>query len=669
LRPARRALLVVAALTGLAALPNLAAAAPVPPTAEAAACPAYRFIAARGSGEPPGMGALLKHEYEGIRGTLGDRAGLVDKVAVDYPAQKLLRDYTVLGKTFHGLPDHQSYRYFNSMLKGRDRIVELAKKCSGSRIILAGFSQGAHAIMEALPRIARNKVLAVTLFGNPEFKASYGSQGDFDVGRTGIATTPRTSFPGDLKGRLYDYCHGRDPICQGFVQCRLLSTVCYPNFDFGRHNYDDSSEMWSAVANVARLIRDDQGSRGNPLPEPAPVAKGPVDVVFSIDTTGSMEPIISEVASNVQAMAGQLATASPDFRLALVTYRDGPPYCDDEYQAVTVQDFTTDTGTFNAAVDSLIADGGCDEDESVYTGAMQGLGLAWRPGATHVMIMAGDAPGHDPDPVTGFTAEDVIARANAIPAFVYGLDGGFADSFYALADGTGGQVYSVSDYGEVPVAIAQAIASQASAPTATITCVCGARRTATAAQEPGEYSGPVGAPIRLSAASSWSPLGRALAYGWDWDSDGTVDETTDAPIISHTWTAPFDGEVTLRVTDSAGRSAITRAHVVASGAPLAAPARPSRPKLRLRGRTARATWRAGTGGGPPAAWVVRSNRGAVIGYLNVRHGKQAFTVRRLPKKRAFRVTVSALNAAGDSRRSRPSKTVTPGVRKRGSRRR
>jgi hypothetical protein len=616
------------------------------------------------------MGALLQHEYEGLRGTLGDQAGLVDKVAVDYPAQGILRDYTVLGKTFHGLPDFESYRYFNSMLKGRDRIVELAKKCPGSKIILAGFSQGAHAIMEALPRIARSRVLAVTLFGNPEFKAAYGSRGDFDVGRTGIAATPRTSFPDNLKGRLYDYCHGRDPVCQGFVQCRLVSTVCYPNFDFGQHtNYDGSTEMWSAVATVARLIRDDQGSRGTPLPEPAPIAKGPVDVVFSIDTTGSMEPIISEVASNVQAMAGQLATASPDFRLALVTYRDGPPYCDDEYQAVTVQNFTTDTGAFNEAVDSLIAEGGCDTDESVYTGAMQGLGLAWRPDATHVMIMAGDAPGHDPDPVTGFTAADVIARANAIPAFIYGLDGDFASSFYPLADGTGGQVYSVSDYGEVPVAIGEAITSQASAPTATITCACGARHSASAAQEPAGYTGPVGAPIRLSAASSWSPLGRSLAYAWDWDSDGIVDEATDEPITAHTWTAPFDGEVTLRVTDSAGRSAITRAHVVASGAPLATPARPSRPKLRLRGRTVRATWRAGTGGGPASAWVARSSKGAVIGYLRVRRGKQALTLRRLAKKRPFSMTVSALNAAGESRRSRSSKAVTPGARRRGSPRR
>lgn len=65
-------------------------------------------------------------------------------------------------------------------------------------------------------------------------------------------------------------------------------------------------------------------------------------------------------------------------------------------------------------------DGG-DTPESMYSGAMTALNLPWRPGVRKVIII-GDAPGKDPEPVTGFTLAAVQAKALAVdPAQIYAV--------------------------------------------------------------------------------------------------------------------------------------------------------------------------------------------------------------------------------------------------------
>jgi PKD repeat protein len=161
---------------------------------------------------------------------------------------------------------------------------------------------------------------------------------------------------------------------------------------------------------------------------------------------------------------------------------------------------------------------------------------------------------------------------------------------------------------------------------------------------------------------SWSPLGRALTYDWDFDSDGTFDQSSDQAVVSHTWTEPYDGDVTLRVTDSQGQSALTRVRVTVAGDPIAAPARPGRPRVALRGRTVIAKWKPGRGGGPVATWVVRATNGAVLGYVKRTRSRTQtakLKLRSAPTRKApLRVTISAANAGGESPVSAASKRVS-----------
>jgi hypothetical protein len=77
----------------------------------------------------------------------------------------------------------------------------------------------------------------------------------------------------------------------------------------------------------------------------------------------------------------------------------------------------------------------------------------------------------------------------------------------------------------------------------------------------GPYSGTVGSLITFDASGSYDPDGTIVLYEWDWDDNGTYDESTTSTTINHTWSSPYSGTVRLRVTDNDGLTAIDTASV------------------------------------------------------------------------------------------------------------
>lgn len=144
------------------------------------------------------------------------------------------------------------------------------------------------------------------------------------------------------------------------------------------------------------------------------------DIVFVIDTTGSMSDEINGVRENVKALAESIAKAARSYRIALVDYKDSPEE-GDAYVARTDVDFTTDVSQFQAGADALYADGGGDYAESVYSGVEQALNLKWRDGVKKSVFIIGDAPGKDPEPASGLTQKDVIAKASSEGVALYPL--------------------------------------------------------------------------------------------------------------------------------------------------------------------------------------------------------------------------------------------------------
>ena len=137
-------------------------------------------------------------------------------------------------------------------------------------------------------------------------------------------------------------------------------------------------------------------------------APGPKDVVFVIDTTSSMRDDIDATKVATTQLASRLAAADGTSRVGLVEYRD----VGDAFQSRTVVPLTSDFGRFRTGLHGLTVAGGGDENESMYSGIARGLCQSWLPDRTHAIIVIGDAPPKDPEPVTGLTANAVVALAN-----------------------------------------------------------------------------------------------------------------------------------------------------------------------------------------------------------------------------------------------------------------
>lgn len=69
----------------------------------------------------------------------------------------------------------------------------------------------------------------------------------------------------------------------------------------------------------------------------------------------------------------------------------------------------------------------------------------------------------------------------------------------------------------------------------------------------GPYTSVEGTAVQLDASASQDQGANAeiIEYAWDWDNDGSFDETSTNPLISRTYTDDYSGQVVLRVKDRA----------------------------------------------------------------------------------------------------------------------
>jgi hypothetical protein len=119
-----------------------------------------------------------------------------------------------------------------------------------------------------------------------------------------------------------------------------------------------------------------------------------VEVVFVLDTTGSMGGLIAAAKEKIWSIANTLATAdpAPDIRMGLVGYRDRG----DQYVTV-VTPLTEDLDAVYTNLMQFRADGGGDGPESVNQALYEAVTRPhWRrdPEIYRVIFLVGDAPPH-----------------------------------------------------------------------------------------------------------------------------------------------------------------------------------------------------------------------------------------------------------------------------------
>lgn len=181
-----------------------------------------------------------------------------------------------------------------------------------------------------------------------------------------------------------------------------------------------------------------------------------IDVVFVLDTTGSMGGLIEGAKQKIWSIANQIATAKPrpQIRMGLVAYRDKG----DEY----VTKLTALTDDLDAVYSDLMkftANGGGDAPESVNQGLNEAVTkFAWDKGDStlRLIYLVGDCPPHMDyqDDVKYPKTCELAAKAGIIINTVQcGSDGSTTPIWREIARSSEGQYFAIAQSGGM-VAIA-----------------------------------------------------------------------------------------------------------------------------------------------------------------------------------------------------------------------
>jgi Mg-chelatase subunit ChlD len=119
-----------------------------------------------------------------------------------------------------------------------------------------------------------------------------------------------------------------------------------------------------------------------------------IEVVFVLDTTGSMGGVIAAAKEKIWSIASTMASAqtAPDIKMGIVAYRDRG----DAYITQTVA-LSSDLDSMYAKLMDFQADGGGDGPESVNQAMHDAVNkIAWsqNPNTYKVVFLVGDAPPH-----------------------------------------------------------------------------------------------------------------------------------------------------------------------------------------------------------------------------------------------------------------------------------
>jgi Mg-chelatase subunit ChlD len=164
--------------------------------------------------------------------------------------------------------------------------------------------------------------------------------------------------------------------------------------------------IFAATAGTVAFYPTDHGAGAVNMPQadPAQLVLPPIDpsaneralveVVFVLDTTGSMSGLIQTAKDKIWSIASTMASAqpAPEIRIGLVAYRDrGDAY------VTQVVDLSKDIDSIHATLMDFEAAGGGDGPESVNQALHEAIHeISWSqdPKAYKVVFLVGDAPPH-----------------------------------------------------------------------------------------------------------------------------------------------------------------------------------------------------------------------------------------------------------------------------------
>ena len=166
----------------------------------------------------------------------------------------------------------------------------------------------------------------------------------------------------------------------------------------------------------------------------------PVDFVFVIDKTGSMQKYIDAVRKNLTNFTNSLLKRGIDYRIGLIYFSD---------YVERINEMTDNVGTFLGWLDEVRAYGGGDEKENALDAMYEATKLKFRPSANKVLVLITDAPyhqkGENGDGKSSFTTESMIEHLNNDGVRVFSIVQPKLQNYLTLAKSTRGNFFDI-DY-------------------------------------------------------------------------------------------------------------------------------------------------------------------------------------------------------------------------------
>lgn len=467
-----------------------------------------------------------------------------------------------------------AYDYGASVDEGVDELAKILKTRSllckdKTTFVLGGYSQGAQVVgdtfIQELSDNERKMIAFNAHFGDPKLYLPEGEskvQGIKMIGLSPHLDVYASACRGEDPNPAWSSWRRNVPDCntdngslgarkpyvpKTFTQntglwCADDDFVCgsdkWPGKTDGHSTYDkDYGDIWEGAQEAADRIakaRPELASKID-IAKHYPIASGTtgLDVVFLIDSTGSMSSTIDEAKEFVSTMSGRIQAQKG--RVALVEYRDAG----DEFTARILSGLNPKTADLKGKLETIEVNGGGDDPEAVLHALMTAFnGLEWRNGATKAAIVLTDETYHDPDVVDGSTLEAVAKRSLEIdPVNVYPVVPEHYQDFYDdLARETTGQV--VVNDGNAADALDEALTRIETRPVPLLPHQ--------------HYYAPVGETISYDASKSYSVGSEIVKWDWDFDGDGTYEILDGSSKESHLYDKKFDGVMQARATDANG---------------------------------------------------------------------------------------------------------------------
>lgn len=221
----------------------------------------------------------------------------------------------------------------------------------------------------------------------------------------------------DNRGRAVPLAHISVKDSQVGSQLNLRSaangmTYLYPEFD-NLGSGATLSVLGTQAETLQTVLTQDLIDSGGTVTLQLSETRTPVeklDLLLTIDATGSMGDEMRYLQSELQAIVSQVKARNPavDIRHSLVVYRDKG----DDYVVKTFP-FMSDIEAFKDTLEAQRADGGGDMPEAMHTAMEAGLKLDWRKDAVKVNILVADAPPHA-DKITDTWETGLMSRNRGI---------------------------------------------------------------------------------------------------------------------------------------------------------------------------------------------------------------------------------------------------------------